>query len=211
MGDKIEPLLPKWTAAKGKSPALSNGSLRPDIVPAIKKYDQAGTDYEKLMKEKDKLPEILKALDAKLKALGVKYDKLVQQRDSAQEEDNEKFTQYSGELDSYLGNKDADPSAVVRTLTGFIEAGTHYTGMTTTLNGQLAKFDQEAIAMVKKARDEYKSKNAAIEAGEKKIEASGDAAESQIRSIALSYEKTVAKQGDDAAAKAVREFVKALN
>ena len=56
MGDKFDPLLPKWNKTKTQSDALKNGKLKPDIVPAIKQYDKAGTDWDTLQEEKKNPP-----------------------------------------------------------------------------------------------------------------------------------------------------------
>ena len=54
MGDEVEPLLPKWKEAQGKSDALKKG-MKPDITSPIKKFDQDLVEADKLIKEKKKL------------------------------------------------------------------------------------------------------------------------------------------------------------
>src|SRR5262245_65542498 len=114
MGDEVEPLLPKWNEAKGKSDALKKGGFKPDITSPIKKFDQDLVEAEKLIKEKKKLKDILTDFDGKITSLSSKYDKLVEQRDKVKEEDDKKFEQYSGELDEFKGEDEPDPAAVIK-------------------------------------------------------------------------------------------------
>jgi predicted nucleic acid-binding Zn-ribbon protein len=206
----FDPLLPKWNKTKGQSETLKNGKLKPDIVPAIKQYDKAGTDYDKLEEEDKKLQELLKKFDSKLSSDGEKYDKLIQQRDKVKEEDDAKFTQYSEELDGHKNNPDVDPAKVLQTLKGFIDTGTDFSSTTKSLNDQITKIELEMLSAIKKTRDEYKSKSDSIAAQEKKLEAAGKAAEAQIRSIAQTYQNTATKSNDMDTVKAVREFLKEL-
>jgi peptidoglycan hydrolase CwlO-like protein len=211
MAEKLDPLLPKWNKAKNESDALKKGkAFKPDIVPAIKKYDQAETDYEKLMEQKAKLKDILTALDKKLQSDSGKYDKLTEQREKVTDEDNKKFEQYSRELDGYADEDEPDPAKVLQTLDGWVDSITDYVTMTKAINDQISKFDTDGLSVVKKARDEFKSKSAGIEAQLKKIETAGKAAEAEVRSIALSYEKAATKMSDTDTVNAVRGFVKEM-
>ena len=209
MGDEVEPLLPKWKEAQGKSDALKKG-MKPDITSPIKKFDQDLVEADKLIKEKKKLKDILTDFDSKISSLSGKYEKLVEQRDKVKEEDDKKFEQYSGELEGFKGEDDPDPAAVIKTLNGYVDASNDYTTMTKALNDQISKLDCDAVSLFKKARDEYKSKSDSIEARAKKLEADAKSQLSQIKSIALSYEKTATKSSDTDTVKAVRGFVSEL-
>jgi hypothetical protein len=208
---KTEPLMPKWLAAKKESDALSkDASFKPDMVPAVKKYDLAAADYDKWTKEKEKLPEMLKSLTDQMDKMGEAEDKLDEQRTKVKEEDDAKFAACNEKLEAHKSDPDADPAQVIANLDDYLKAGTDFVTVTKSLNDQISKTSTQILDVLKKGRDAYKAKADAIAAGLKKAEADGKAAEGQIRTIGLGYEKIAVAKKDMDTVGVVRAFLNEL-
>ena len=203
--------MPKWNKALSQSAALKKGGpFKPDIVPTIKKYDQLEADFEKLVKEQTKLPEILQQLKPKFAALNPKLDKLNEQMKKVKEEDGTKFGEIGGRLSNYAEDPDAKNSDVQKALDDLMDTQVDAATMIRSLSDQIVKVNDEYTPVIKKVRDEYKSKSANLKSRWEKCQADCKSTRGQIRSIALSYEKIATKMNDTDTVKALRTFVSEL-
>src|SRR5262245_49917590 len=207
----MDALLPKWNKAKKESEALKNGkSFKPDIVPAIKKFDQDSVELEEAQKGRDKLRDLLKNLFEFARTNGSKHKNLRDDLEKNQDEVGEDYRTYCIELQSYYEdeeelNTDAEPM-----LRNWGNSRKKYIDYRKSVWDQLEKLDYEMIAAIKKTHDEYKSKSGSLEAREKKLKAEIGAAYTQIRSIADTYEKIAAKMDDTGTVKVVQRFLSSL-
>ncbi len=205
---KTEPLMPKWLEAKKKSEGLSkNPAYKPDMTSVVKRYDQLATVYDNLMKEKEKLPDILKAMSGRMDKSDDTWTKLDQQRVKIQEDDNGKFQECDDKLKGHQDNPEADPAEVLANLDTYVKAGTDYVTMTKSLNDQISKLDLELLIALKKGHADYKAKSEGIVAGVKKIENDGKAVIAQIKAIGLAYQNIAAKLKDTDTIQIVRDFL----
>src|SRR2546427_13099101 len=107
---KTGPLSGIWTGIKGRHKALSNGSLfKPDIAPALKKYDQDLLDYDKLVEQKKKLGELIGEFSDQANNHVTASKKLKAELDKIEDQDKGLLGKNIDLLNKYKNDADSEP------------------------------------------------------------------------------------------------------
>lgn len=185
---KAGPFLPKWLKVKSRHKALNSGNLfKPDITGAINRYDQTLKDYDDLVKEQEKLKDIIRELGNQGSEAAAKRDQVVNDLAKLDKTFGDRMKQSSQQMANSAGGSNADPAKVVEILTDIVDTVESFFNER---KGQWQKLESggiEHLQRFKKARDEYKKIADASAAEMKKLEDLAYKCQSEIGEILVDY------------------------
>jgi hypothetical protein len=193
MGKSLEerkkggPFGPRWQKVKGTYKALSGKLFKPDISPAVERYDQALRDYDAALKAQDKLKatvnELLKASEASAK-----------ERDRVTAEIAQLGTKFASSsasigatLTKFASGGSTDFKAVRAALDSLVETASAY------IDSRKRSFDEmdglayNHLKEVKKFAADFATQASDADGEMAKLEAAANGAEDEIMSTLQEY------------------------
>ena len=182
------PFMPKWLKVKSSYKALKSGTLfKPDVAPAIERYDQTLKDYDALVKERDELNKIVVELlkqngeaaseiEGKTKEVG---DLTKKSMDSMQKD--------ADQLKKCAAGKEVEPKEVFDALADIASKAEEFVNKRKTLWSGVDGVANQNLVRFKKARDDYKTKSDAWTAKIDKLSETAYKCQTEIGQIVAGY------------------------
>jgi hypothetical protein len=201
------PFMPKWLRVKNSYKALKTGALfKPDIAPAITKYDNLLTEYGAL---KDELKDMNKILGTMLE----KSQESVTARDGVTKELSDltakakaKFAKDMGEVQKCVAGSETDTDPVVAALNDLADAGKEFVTKRKGLWDELDGIAVESNNHHRLTRDKYKERADARNAKIAALETKAAAAQTEIEGILAQYVKIAGDADHDEIAKGLKSL-----
>jgi uncharacterized coiled-coil DUF342 family protein len=195
---KAGPFLPKWSKVKGRHKALSSGNLfKPDITPAITRYDKTLDDFDDLKDDQDKLKAVVVGMSAKAGEAGKERDSLMKQVTDLSKAFEDSTKKDVEQLVKSMGNQKVDPAEVLGALNDIVSVAEPFVNKRKSLWEEIDGVTYESVLGWKKARDDYKKQADTLAAKQTKIETEAANAQAEIEKILDNYASTADEMDHD--------------
>lgn len=184
---KAGPFGPRWQKVKGAHKALSGKLFKPDIAPAVERYDQALTDYDAALKAQDKLKATINDLIKSNAEAGKERDRVASDIAQLMAKFGSNVAPVSAALSKFASGGSTDVKAVRTALDSLIGFASQY------IDSRKRSFDEmDGIAYnhlkeSNKVAADFNAQASEAEAAMARLEASGNAAEDEIMSTLQEY------------------------
>ena len=188
---KAGPFLPKWKAFKGRHKALSGSAFKPDIIPAITRYDQTLTDYDKLMADQDALKAVIRDALKRAADSGAKRNNATSQITQLASSMGASMGKDISQLTAFTASRGGDVAKDVANVMGWlgdlISSGIDFTNKRKALFDDISANAQENVTGWKDARDDFKAKADKLTSGLDEIEKDAAKGQQDIADILADY------------------------
>ncbi len=208
---KKGPTLPKWMAVKNRHKALKTGNdFKPDILPAITKYDQALRDFDKLVIE---LEDLKTTVEVTLKFHDEAY-KIVEGRadDIAKtaKKNTDAMRKDSDKLRKYASSKDLDPEGISSVYEKLHTAEQTRSADRKTAFDALRTTDDSIVERILTGSREFNKEATALIAKVEKLEKEARSYNVDVILILNDYEKIAERANHDDVVKSLEGLIREL-
>ena len=184
---KAGPFGPRWQKVKGAHKALSGKLFKPDISPAVERYDQAIKDYDATLKAQDKLKATVNDLLKSSAEAGKERDRVTSEITQLGAKFGSNTASIGATLTKFAGGGSTDCKAVRAALDSLVELASQYIDSRKRSFDEMDGLGYTHLKEVKKIAADFATQASEADGEMSKLEAAANSAEDEILSTLQEY------------------------